>query len=82
MPTQSDAPAEEYLTVDQVADELGMSAKWVANQVRAGRFPHVRLGMQPPPGIRESRPVRFTRGQLGEIRAMLVEHIPARQASA
>ena len=32
------------LTVDEVAERLGMTKDWVWAQARAGRIPHVRLG--------------------------------------
>lgn len=32
------------LTVDEVADRLGVTKDWVWAQTRAGRIPHVRLG--------------------------------------
>jgi excisionase family DNA binding protein len=32
------------LTVDEVADRLGMTKDWVWKQVRAGAIPHVTLG--------------------------------------
>ena len=32
------------LTVDEVADRLGVTKDWVWAQARAGRIPHVRLG--------------------------------------
>ena len=32
------------LTVDEVADRLGVTKEWVWAQARAGRIPHVRLG--------------------------------------
>jgi excisionase family DNA binding protein len=32
------------LTVDEVAERLGVTKDWVWAQARAGRIPHVRLG--------------------------------------
>jgi excisionase family DNA binding protein len=32
------------LTVQEVADRLGVTKEWVWAQARAGRIPHVRLG--------------------------------------
>ena len=32
------------LTVDDVAERLGVTKDWVWSQARAGRIPHVRLG--------------------------------------
>jgi excisionase family DNA binding protein len=32
------------LTVDDVADRLGVTKDWVCAQARAGRIPHVQLG--------------------------------------
>jgi excisionase family DNA binding protein len=32
------------LTVEEVADRLGVRKEWVWAQARAGRIPHVRLG--------------------------------------
>jgi excisionase family DNA binding protein len=32
------------LTVDEVADRLGVTRDWVWAQARAGRIPHVQLG--------------------------------------
>lgn len=32
------------LTVEEVADRLGVTKDWVWAQARAGRIPHVRLG--------------------------------------
>lgn len=34
----------KLLTVDEVADRLGVTKDWVWAQARAGRIPHVRLG--------------------------------------
>jgi excisionase family DNA binding protein len=32
------------LTVDEVAERLGMTKEWVWKQARSGRIPHVKLG--------------------------------------
>jgi excisionase family DNA binding protein len=32
------------LTVEEVADRLGVTKDWVWAQTRAGRIPHIRLG--------------------------------------
>ena len=34
----------KLLTVEQVAERLGVTKDWVWAQARAGRIPHVRLG--------------------------------------
>ena len=37
-------PARSLLTVDEVAERLGVTKDWVWAQARAGRIPHVQLG--------------------------------------
>jgi excisionase family DNA binding protein len=32
------------LTVEEVAERLGMTKEWVWSQARSGRIPHVKLG--------------------------------------
>lgn len=32
------------LAAEEVADCLGVTARWVYNEARAGRLPHIRLG--------------------------------------
>jgi excisionase family DNA binding protein len=41
---QAGARSAKLLTAEEVADMLGVTAKWVWAQARAGKIPHVPLG--------------------------------------
>jgi excisionase family DNA binding protein len=50
--------SDRLLTAEELAERLGVPAKWPLAQARAGHLPHVKLG-------------RYTRFDLGDVEAWL-----------
>lgn len=67
-------------TIDKhaMAARLGVSWRTVYRRVRLGDFPHIRVGVAPPPGVHDNRPVVFTEQQAREIEAKYLHHVPAK----
>lgn len=64
-------PLEPDYTLDEVADALGMSTRWVRDQIRAGEQgtgPHVEH-------IRRGHKIRFTKEQVEKLRAFGVRAV-------
>lgn len=75
----ADPDQHDLLDKHQLARRLGISPKTVAERVRSGQFPHVRIGRREP-GARELRLIRFTPENVAQIEAEYVEHVPGRSA--
>lgn len=57
------------ITIEVLANRLGVSAWWVGERVRKGLIPHVRTGTPPAAGKRDTRAVSFTEAQAQKIEA-------------
>lgn len=61
----ADQPLERDYTLDEVADALGMSTRWVRDRIREDKVEHIRRGHK----------IRFTREQVAKLRSIGVQAV-------
>jgi hypothetical protein len=59
------------LSIADVHAETGLNEWTIAEMVRDGRTPHIRVGAEPKPGQPDRRSIRFTEEQVAQLLAAM-----------